>query len=158
MLTVSVLHRSGRCCVRMLLRNCDRGCGWQCLQTPPYLAASWMRRQVLKAHIWLSAGHLFGTSSSMLRMDAFGYFVWRRGRHFCVIRGNAEARHCCVLRIATLLQALEEELSIAAGSQRSMGGASFTSADGFSTRSQTSAARQASSNNPAHALGQRSSQ
>ena len=44
------------------------------------------------------------------------------------------------------MQALEEELSLAAGSQRSMRSNSFTSADGMSTRSQGSMARQASSN------------
>lgn len=50
------------------------------------------------------------------------------------------------------LQALEEELSAAAGSQHSMHSTSFTSADGMSSRSQSSMARQASSN-PPHGLG-----
>ena len=49
-------------------------------------------------------------------------------------------------------QALEEELSMAAGSQRSMRSASFTSADGGSMRSQGSFPRQPPSH-PPHGLG-----
>ena len=49
-------------------------------------------------------------------------------------------------------QALEEELSMAAESQRSMHSASFTSADGGSMRSQSSSSRQPPSQ-PPHGLG-----
>ena len=122
------LYRLGPLYVRRPLRSCGRGCGWHCLKTAPSVAAFWTRRQVHMA------------SSFALLID------WPSASYDADIHLRRHQQNLAAM------QALEEELSLAAGSQRSMRSNSFTSADGMSTRSQGSMARQASSN-PTQIIG-----
>ena len=150
--------RLGHTCVRRLRKSCGPECGWPCWLTPPCAAVSWRRRQALLPPACPSAALqppdvlMQGIQTPcLLTQSAYPGHLGRQMRAFT---GPSHSLHppLSFLTWPHAVQALEEELSMAAGSQRSMHSASFTSADGGSMRSQGSFPRQPPGH-PPHGLG-----
>ena len=150
--------RLGHICVRRLRKSCGPECGWPCWPTPPCAAASWRRRHALPPHACLLAA-LKPLNALKQEIQPHAVDAIRMYRTFWEANASVYwgksflANFLSCLTWPHAAQTLEEELSMAAGSQRSMHSASFTSADGGSIRSQGSFPRHPPSH-PPHGLGE----
>ncbi len=104
--------------------------------------------QELRSRMWMALLEDSTLCGSLLdeKASAHGFIACHPAAMSCLSLLMTLKYIRAIINGISAMQALEEELSLAAGSQRSMRSNSFTSADGMSTRSQGSMARQTSSN------------